>query len=456
MQDERALGAVRDLLMRRCPPRDAARTAVLSPRWRHVWTSSLTTSDINGGEDRISRLPDKLLSNIVTRLPLKDAARTSTLSPRWRRVWASTPLVLCDADLFPVLSYGSFVSHTITDTISCILAVHQGPVRSICLTYSFHCVVAHDVTLSCKWLRVLADKGVESLEFFNHPSSIFGSTSTSLPSEVLLVTSLVRLSLRHWDFPSTDCLRRAAYVFPRLCELYLCDIHIGATDIDRLLQYSPELEIFALIDSKCMPPNVRIRNCNLQCAIFWMSVANMFEVLAAPSLERLILWCRKPDGQSIHDCPIRLSIGHTPNLKVLGYLDPGIHVLKVGSTVIKSGGGDEPIGEPNSKFWLEASPIKCLKSTLRKVVVKNFRGYGSELSFLRFIWERAKVLQELVVDLASGDDPALIEEIITKLKSEVCVKRVEGRKSMFMLRSGGSKWCLNIASNLTLSDPFDF
>ena len=88
-------------------------------------------------------------------------------------------------------------------------------------------------------------------------------------------------------------------------------------------------------------------------------------------------------------------------------------------------------------------------------MVKNFRGYDSEFSFLRFIWERAKVLQKLVIDLASGDDPALIEEIRTKLKS-VCVKRVKGRNSMFMLRSGGSRWCLKIASNLTRSDPFDF
>ena len=152
------------------------------------------------------------------------------------------------------------------------IAIPFGPFRSIRLTYSFHCAVAHDVALACRWLRVLADKGVESLELSNHPGAMFGSASTSLPSEVSLVASLVRLDLRHWDFPSTDCLRRAAYVSPspRLRELRLRDIHIGATEIDRLLQYSPELEISALIGSNGtgMPPNVCIRNCNLWCAIF--------------------------------------------------------------------------------------------------------------------------------------------------------------------------------------------
>ena len=77
----------------------------------------LSTSDVNAGEDRISGLPDELLSNIVARLPLKDAARTAVLSPRWRRVWASTPLVLCDVDLFPVLTDGRFVPTTIIDAI---------------------------------------------------------------------------------------------------------------------------------------------------------------------------------------------------------------------------------------------------------------------------------------------------------------------------------------------------
>ncbi|GJM94011.1 hypothetical protein PR202_ga10620 [Eleusine coracana subsp. coracana] len=48
-----------------------------------------------GGADRISSLPDAVLSNIVSRLPAKNAA----LSRRWRCVWASTPLVLDETDL---------------------------------------------------------------------------------------------------------------------------------------------------------------------------------------------------------------------------------------------------------------------------------------------------------------------------------------------------------------------
>ncbi|KAL6657884.1 hypothetical protein ACP70R_005664 [Stipagrostis hirtigluma subsp. patula] len=46
-----------------------------------------------GGVDRISDLPDDLLHAILLRLPggTADAARTSVLSRRWRRVWARLP-----------------------------------------------------------------------------------------------------------------------------------------------------------------------------------------------------------------------------------------------------------------------------------------------------------------------------------------------------------------------------
>ncbi|KAH9708023.1 F-box/FBD/LRR-repeat protein [Citrus sinensis] len=40
-------------------------------------------------EDRISALPDSVLSNILTFLPLEDAVATSSLSQRWRHAWTS-------------------------------------------------------------------------------------------------------------------------------------------------------------------------------------------------------------------------------------------------------------------------------------------------------------------------------------------------------------------------------
>ena len=52
-----------------------------------------------GGEDLISNLPFELLSSIISRLATAEAARTAVLSTRWRDAWRGTPLRLDDLEL---------------------------------------------------------------------------------------------------------------------------------------------------------------------------------------------------------------------------------------------------------------------------------------------------------------------------------------------------------------------
>ncbi|KAM3330910.1 hypothetical protein ACQJBY_027174 [Aegilops geniculata] len=466
-----------------------------------------------GGEDRISRLPDALLADIVSRLPVKEAARTAAISPRWRRLRPSTPLVLDDTDIFDDFAeaaadddgdtFGPIDWRALTNTLSRILSGHPGPFRCVHLTTACNYASARGGSALVRWLHLFAAKSIQELVLINFPNWPFKNT---LPAEILRVASLRRLYLGLWDkFPDTNDLPSGAHVFPHLAELGFCKTDIKTKDLDRLLQCSPVLEKLALILCYDTPRNVRVRSRSLRCVLFWMSLADALAVVVAPCLERFILWNDCPGAWLGKDFRTRVKIGYAPELKVLGYLEPSFHVLEIGNTVIEFGTrpsptttipslkilavrvrfgvrkeakvlptflrcfpnvetlhvmsaeADEPTGKLNFKFWHDVGPIECLQSHTKKVVFKNFRGNRSEVVFLRFVVERAQLLQKMVVVLADGD-PASEERVAAKLKTLACSTKRASRDSKFSIlvrSSGGSDWSFRAASNLSKSDPFD-
>ena len=77
-----------------------------------------------GGEDLISRLPNDILTGIITILP------TQMLSRRWRPLWCSAPL-----NLEARVNGGTMVMDVIT--IYSTLQTHKGPVRRFSLNWSY-------------------------------------------------------------------------------------------------------------------------------------------------------------------------------------------------------------------------------------------------------------------------------------------------------------------------------
>nr|CAB3483992.1 unnamed protein product [Digitaria exilis] len=282
----------------------------------------------DGPEDRISALPFALLRNIVSRLPAKDAARTTALSRRWRPVWRCAPLALADAHLLPGALEGlreplRADTPGLAVTVSRALAAHPGPFGAVHLVCGYYGDAARQRELA-RWVETFAAKGVQELVLVNRPWPL----DVPLPASLLAVDTLTRLYLGVWKFTNTSALpqRGAGAAFPHLRELVLCAMEMESRDLDFLLAASPVLENLGIVGSRNKVNRLRLVGQHPIC----LSAVDGVAVVDTPCLERLVLWASRTNGGSC----IRLKIGKAPKLRVLGYLNPGNHMLEIRNTVI--------------------------------------------------------------------------------------------------------------------------
>uniref|UniRef100_A0A0E0LBS8 F-box domain-containing protein n=1 Tax=Oryza punctata TaxID=4537 RepID=A0A0E0LBS8_ORYPU len=474
-----------------------------------------TTSD---GVDRITRLPVEILRNIVSRLPAKDAARTSALSSRWRRLWRSVPLVVADAHLMPSFgfAFGSGMAgllaravagtSDVSAAVSSALAAHPGPFRSVHITCTPMDAHRSEAAL---WLQLLAAKGVQELVFVNRASKL--DTDACLPSTLFRCSSLTCLYTGFFKFPDTATLPRAAAAFPHLRELGLCSMDMSDRDIAFLLDRCPLLENLEIVGFRGLV-RLRIGSHSLRCVEVCASLVEEIAVEHAAQLERIMLWeawgiagfIDEAGGFTNMCC--RLKIGHVPNLRILGFLVPGMHQLNIGNTIIQAGtkaspstmvpsvrmlgihvklfarnevrmvpailrcfpnvetlyiesvSAGKPIGKIGPKFWQETGPIECLQRHTRKVVFRKFKVQKSELDFLKFIAERGRVLEKIVVVLTHSCSSSL-DHMRASLRNFVASARLANEDCKLIVCESpfpvdATAWCFQGAFNMS-KDPFD-
>ncbi|OEL29810.1 hypothetical protein BAE44_0009171 [Dichanthelium oligosanthes] len=396
------------------------------------------------------------------RLPAKDGARNAALSTRWRGLWRSAPLVLVDTHFLP---RGSAEGRP--PRPGAALRAHPGP-------FPF-------VSLSCDFMEAVdRDRAVLAR----------------------CCASLRRLYLGAWRFVDTATLRRGA-TFPRLQELVLGAVALEDRDLEFLLAASPRASDprqVAIVGS-VQKLNARLADHSLRCAQFCLAIIEEVAVVDALSLERLFIWrCLKQRRGS------RIKIGHAPRLNMLGYLEPGVHVLEIGNTVIKYGtmpspkttvpsvqmlalhlhfkvkdeakmlpsflrcfpnvetlciqseASSVPSGKLNLKFWQETGPIKCVQTQLKRILFRKFHGEDNEFAFLMFIAENARVLEKMVVVMELRR-PSAPDHLAAKMKALETARWASGSNKVGCLISrpgvgGGSAWSLKAGSDFNCNDPF--
>ncbi|CAL5058380.1 unnamed protein product [Urochloa decumbens] len=447
------------------------------------------------GVDRIGGLPDVVLRNIVSRLPAKDAARTSVLASRWRGLWRSAPLALVDAHLLPAVVLREACldrdSPGVAAAVSRALAAHPGPFRCVHLT---RCKMdAHRAEIE-RWIQLLAAKGVEELVFVNRPWPL----NLPLPAALFSCAALTRLYIGVWRLPRTDALPRTAG-FPHLRELGLCTVFMEDRDLAFLIDRCPVLEILVIFCSRT-PVHLRLISRSLRCVQIGFSYFTDISVVDAPCLDRLLMWVTWSDSED--DKRPRIKIGRAPKLHVLGYFQPEMCELEIGSTIIKAGikasagtivpsvkvmamevrfevrnevkllpsflnintlhirseKADVATGKVNLKFWQEAGPIECVQCHIKELIFHEFRGSRSEFAFLKFIAKRAQALEKMVIVVAYAS--LSLGDLNDKLKSLTSAQwaskdcRVQIFKSP-LTHGGGPGYNTHVGSDFSCADPFD-
>ncbi|XP_031113129.1 F-box/FBD/LRR-repeat protein At1g13570-like isoform X2 [Ipomoea triloba] len=134
-------------------------------------------------DDKLINLPMDVLNCILDHLPIRDAARTSVLSRKWRYIWAGHPNLVLDPKNIVTVTKNDFVGIG-----NEILLQHIGPILT------FHVDIS-DVHMSQypnidRWILYLSRNGLRKLRMKNSGVSLY-----ALPSYIFLCEELKHLAL---------------------------------------------------------------------------------------------------------------------------------------------------------------------------------------------------------------------------------------------------------------------
>uniref|UniRef100_A0A6V7QT78 FBD domain-containing protein n=1 Tax=Ananas comosus var. bracteatus TaxID=296719 RepID=A0A6V7QT78_ANACO len=392
-----------------------------------------------GHVDVISGLPDCLLGIILSLLPTKEAARTSLLSSRWRRVWNTSPLYLSDDCIWSKKIFARRIFGRVTPwsrdkrwrfhTISHILGSHRGSVQRFSLIHTRF--LDHDLSVAEGWFCILAQKHVQEIEL-RFPND-YSPAQRWIPAFLFACESLKKLSLHNCLFPAEASLNLI-----NLLELDLHETEVKDKGLRKILSCCTALQLLSIEDRSLHRIHLRSRSLRVLRVIDCFDLKELF-IEDAPNLQRLL-------GSSLarKEC---VKIVSAPKLEMLGILTMKIrrietskertdvslstleHSVKILSVVVNLGAHEEvkmlayllrcfPCLEKlhiqcshnidgNSAnngvldYWEQIDSIDCVDHHLKIVKITMYDGLVGELNLAKYLIAKARVLTTLRIECES-------------------------------------------------------
>ncbi|RLM84673.1 F-box/FBD/LRR-repeat protein [Panicum miliaceum] len=436
-----------------------------------------------GGDDPdlISLLPDCILTTILSLLPLPAAARTQILSRRWRRLWPSAPLHLLDSHLpVPTSSLPAVVSR--------ILASHRGNAAR------FDVLLARPSAADLdSWLRSLAAKHLQELvlrppsdEPLRLPPSLLSCrslrsaelTNCRLPEDAAAVAEvyfphLAELTLRLSRVPAAAALHGLLAGCPELASLSL-DRVFGCRTLRvrsrslrsltvsvsltrrRLLEGAEELEQLIVEDAPALErllahdinwgPSINVMHAPRLKMLGYLGVG-IPELQLGSALFRSMRAVRlSAEFRCVRTLALEMADPQVKPVAVFLRCFPCLETLYVTSHMVV----------PQSMEILNYEmddPIECLNYRLKTVVLKGYRGRKHELQLAMFLVRSARVLRVMKFLCENDCNPSWL----TNQKRRLLLDNRASLGAQFVFQKITKSYIrfLKQASNISLVDPFD-
>ncbi|KAL4561350.1 hypothetical protein LXL04_033515 [Taraxacum kok-saghyz] len=423
-------------------------------------------------EDRISNLPEHLIDSILEPLPVEDAARTSILSKKWRYKWTKMRALLFDEHFFNRFGKNTpFGRNGFIRIINKVLILHTGPISKFVLHIPHVNMALNIFEEVDQWMIILSRNGVKELTIINSnqryelPSYAFSCLELrslklkncfiKRPLEFKEFLNLEYLDLTNIDFG--DNLSGTQINLPELKKLYLVacthvnNFNIKATKLKSLYVDScPDAMLLRLFHSPCLTrvgmfvqypieDNIRVERMTLVTMLSKLTEiealtvdGRFFKVMIAQKIPK---WLPCAVNSLKRVCLIGFEVGDLDQLEGALFLirnSPNLESLIVMSLKMESQVIDRYDVGPAADHLEAPNCLDCTLNKLQTVKITDLQGSRPELLFIELLLAHSPSLNKFTIRPSGASDAHKRLDI---LKDVIQFPRASPKAKIFFLDS---------------------